>query len=82
MTRIFIEERKLSYVFRRLPAGYSRIGKLVPVVDSVPPKPLLHTQLELEARIGIEPSSKTKSLLEKSVVGQFQTDPLLKNLIL
>jgi len=42
-------------------AGYLRIGKLVsvlvpalvPVADSLPPKPKLHTQLELEARVGI-----------------------------
>ena len=39
-------------------AGFLRIGKLVSVLvsvaDSLPPKPLLHTQLGLEARVGIE----------------------------
>ncbi len=39
-------------------AGYLRIGKLVSVLvsvaDSLPPNPMLHTQLELEARVGIE----------------------------
>jgi hypothetical protein len=43
-------------------ASYLRIGKLVSVLvsvaDSLPPKPMLHTQLELEARVGIEPSSQ------------------------
>ena len=38
-------------------AGFLRIGKLVSVLvsvaDSLPPKHLLHTQLELEARVGI-----------------------------
>jgi hypothetical protein len=38
-------------------AGFLRIGKLVSVLVSVwtpePPKPMLHTQLELEARVGI-----------------------------
>ena len=39
-------------------AGCLRIGKLmsvlVSVADSLPPKPLLHPQLDLEARVGIE----------------------------
>jgi len=39
-------------------AGFLRIGKLVSVLVSVAdhsaPKPLLHTQLELEAEVGIE----------------------------
>ena len=39
-------------------AGYLRIGKLVSVLvsvaDSLPPEPMSHTQLELEARVGIE----------------------------
>jgi hypothetical protein len=38
-------------------SGFLRIGKLVSVLVSVwtpePPKPMLHTQLELEARVGI-----------------------------
>jgi hypothetical protein len=38
-------------------AGFLRIGKLVSVLVSVAdhsaPKPLLHTQLELEAEVGI-----------------------------
>ena len=42
-------------------AGFLRIGKLVSVLVSVwtpqLPKPLLHTQLELEARVGIEPTN-------------------------
>ena len=46
-------------------AGFLRIGKLVSVLvsvaDSLPPKPLLHTQLELEARVGIEQRSPTLS---------------------
>ena len=43
-------------------SGFLRIGKLVSVLVSVwtpePPKPLLHTQLELEARVGIEPTNE------------------------
>ncbi len=39
-------------------AGFLRIGKsvsvLVSVADPATPKPLLHTQLELEAEVGIE----------------------------
>ena len=38
-------------------AGFLRIGKmvsvLVSVADSLAPKPMLHTQLALEARVGI-----------------------------
>jgi hypothetical protein len=38
-------------------SGFLRIGKLVSVLVSFwtpePPKPMLHTQLELEARVGI-----------------------------
>jgi len=38
-------------------AGFLRIGKMVSVLVSVwtpgPPKPLLHTQYGLEARVGI-----------------------------
>jgi hypothetical protein len=45
-------------------AGFLRIGKLVSVLVSVAdhsaPKPLLHTQLELEAEVGIEPSAVTR----------------------
>jgi hypothetical protein len=41
-------------------SGFLRIGKMVSVLVSVadpgPPKPMLHTQLELEARVGIEPT--------------------------
>jgi hypothetical protein len=32
------------------------VSVLVSVADSLTPKPLLHTQLELEARVGIEPT--------------------------
>jgi hypothetical protein len=43
-------------------AGFLRIGKsvsvLVSVADPATPKPLLHTQLELEAEVGIEPSRR------------------------
>src|SRR5208282_4841500 len=43
-------------------SGFLRIGKLVSVLVSVwtpePPKPMLHTQLELEARVGIEPATR------------------------
>ena len=34
------------------------VSVLVSVADSLAPKPLLHTQLGLEARVGIEPTHK------------------------
>ena len=34
------------------------VSVLVSVADSLPPKPMLQTQLELEARVGIEPTHK------------------------
>jgi hypothetical protein len=52
-------------------AGFLRIGKMVSVLVSVwtpePPKPILHTQLELEARVGIERGTFTDPSLTHSV---------------
>jgi hypothetical protein len=36
------------------------VSVLVSVADSLPPKPLLHTQLGLEARVGIEHQLQSK----------------------
>jgi hypothetical protein len=52
-------------------AGFLRIGKMVSVLVSVwtpePPKPLLHTQLELEARVGIGQTLPSTSLSKSTV---------------
>jgi hypothetical protein len=36
------------------------VSVLVSVADSLAPKPLLHTQLGLEARVGIEPTLRAR----------------------
>ena len=41
------------------------VSVLVSVADSLAPKPLLHTQLGMEARVGIEPTHK--ALAEPSI---------------
>jgi hypothetical protein len=48
----FIEERKLSHVFQRLRRSLTD-WKTGVRWRLLPPKPLLHEQLELEARAGI-----------------------------
>jgi hypothetical protein len=52
-------------------SGFLRIGKLVSVLVSFwtpePPKPMLHTQLELEARVGIGRGDFTAPNLTLSV---------------
>ena len=43
------------------------VSVLVSVWTPLPPKPLLHTQLELEARVGIEPSPSEKCSDQKEL---------------
>src|SRR5208282_809744 len=52
-------------------SGFLRIGKMVSVLVSVwtpePPKPLLHSQLGMEARVGIE---RGQGIFSKSTTSQ------------